>query len=336
MPPGDLEEALLSLGLGNKPQDPRVIAGQTANEDAVVVRFPDGKALIQTVDFFTPIVNNPYWFGQIAAANALSDVYAMGGTPYTAMNILCFPIKTQSKETLKEILAGGLDKIQEAEAILAGGHSLEDEELKYGLAVSGLVDPDGVTTNTGLLPGDQLILTKPIGTGVLATALKAEWEGAEQFEKILYKWASHLNKKAGSIIPKLGLRAATDVTGFGLGGHLLEMLHGSGACAAIWLDETPFIPEALELAAMGMIPMGSYANKTFCKSVVQVAADKSSIKADLIFDAQTSGGLLLAVPEKKVKEATMMLEDLGELAAHVGEVLPCDAGATPRPKLLLC
>lgn len=313
-----------SLGLDALPPDERILAGQQANEDAVIVRFPEGKALIQTVDFFTPIVNNPYWFGQIAAANALSDVYAMGGTPYTAMNILCFPIKTLRKSMIAEILAGGLDKIREAGAILAGGHSLEDEELKYGLAVSGIVDPDSFATNTGLRPGDALLLTKPLGTGVLATALKADWTGAEELEQILHRWAARLNKNAGQVLIDLGLRAATDITGFGLGGHLMEMLQGSGVRAELTLDSIPFIPQALELAAMGMIPAGSFANKTFCTSLLAVRDGLDAIKVDLVFDAQTSGGLLLAVPEDKIGEASRMLQDGGDLAAHVGTILPRD------------
>ncbi len=275
---------------------------------------------MQTVDFFTPIVNDPFWFGQIAAANALSDVYAMGGEAFAAMNILCFPVKTLPKEMIKDILAGGLDKIQEAGAVLAGGHSVEDEELKYGLAVSGIVDPERVSTNMGLRPGDQLLLTKPLGTGVLATALKAHWQGQDELERLLHRWASRLNQRAGRVIQALNLRAATDITGFGLGGHLLEMLQGSKVRAKLKLDDIPFIPEAVELAGYGMIPAGSFANKTFCGKQVYIEPGLDNIKTDLVFDAQTSGGLLLAVPEDKVPEAVRMLEDGGDMAAHVGGI----------------
>ncbi len=285
------------------------------------MHFPQGQALIQTVDFFTPIVNDPFWFGQIAAANALSDVYAMGGRPFAAMNILCFPLKKLPKEMIKDILAGGLDKVREAGAILAGGHSVEDEELKYGLAVSGTVDPQRVATNTGLRPGDQLLLTKPLGTGVLATALKAKWPGQDELEALLHRWASRLNKDAGRVVEVLGLRAATDITGFGLGGHLLEMLQGSNVRAELWLEHVPFLAEAVELAGMGMIPAGSFANKTFCSKLVTMAPELDSIKADLVFDAQTSGGLLLAVPEAQVPQAVRMLQESGDLAAHVGQIL---------------
>ncbi len=277
-------------------------------------------ALVQTVDFFTPIVNDPFWFGQIAAANSLSDVYAMGGQPYAAMNILCFPAKTLSKDIMKEVLRGGLSKIQEAGAMLAGGHSVEDQELKYGLAVSGIVSPDHYSTNSGLVPGDTLILTKPLGTGVLATALKAKWEGFEELEKELYHWASHLNANAGEVIRKLKLKGATDVTGFGLGGHLLEMCCGSKASVELWLDAIPFIEKAVELAGIGLMPAGSFANKSHCIDRVEIDPDADPIKADLVFDAQTSGGLVLSVPEKHLKEALKMLHDAGELAACIGTV----------------
>ncbi len=284
------------------------------------MRFPDGKALVQTVDFFTPIVNDPFWFGQIAAANSLSDVYAMGGEPYAAMNILCFPASTLSKEILKEILQGGLSKIQEAGAVLAGGHSVEDQELKYGLAVSGIVSPDHFSTNSGLTPGDILVLTKPLGTGVLATALKAKWEGHEELEKELYHWASRLNSVGGEIIRKLKLKGATDVTGFGLGGHLLEMCCGSKVSVELWLDSIPFISKAVELAGIGLMPAGSFANKSHCIDSVDIATDADPIKADLVFDAQTSGGLVLSVPEEQLNEAIALLEEKGELTACIGQV----------------
>ncbi len=301
-------------------KDPRVLAGQENNEDAAILRFPDGKALVQTVDFFTPIVNNPFWFGQIAAANSLSDVYAMGGQPYAAMNIVCFPASTFSNDILKEILSGGLSKIQEAGAVLAGGHSVEDQELKYGLAVSGIVSPNCFATNSGLTPGDTLILTKPLGTGVLATALKAKWEGYEELEKELYHWASHLNSAGGEVISKLQLKGATDVTGFGLGGHLLEMCCGSKVAVELWLDSIPFISKAVELAGIGLMPAGSFANKSHCINSVEIAVDADPIKTDLVFDAQTSGGLVLSVPDKQLDEALHLLQEKGELAACIGQV----------------
>ncbi|EPR34739.1 selenide, water dikinase [Alkalidesulfovibrio alkalitolerans DSM 16529] len=294
--------------------------GVAGNEDACVLSFPGGKALVQTVDFFTPIVDDAYAFGQIAAANALSDVYAMGGEPLCAMNIVCFPIKKMPRAILTDILRGGRDKVLEAGAVPAGGHSVEDDETKYGLAVSGVVDPDRVATNKGLLPGDRLILTKPLGTGVLSTALKAKWQGFERFEELLIAWASRLNATGGRVIRELGLRAATDVTGFGLGGHLLEMAHASNVSIALASADVPVIDEALDLAAMGLLPAGSHANRKFCASAVHVEPGVDGLRADLCFDAQTSGGLVLAVPEEKVPDALRMLAEAGEPAHVVGRV----------------
>jgi selenide,water dikinase len=288
------------------------------------VRFPQGKALVQTLDFLTPIVNNPYWFGQIAAANSLSDVYAMGGEPYTAMNIVCFPIQTMGKEVLRQILEGGMDKIRESGAAMAGGHSVKDTEIKYGLSVTGIVDPEAFASNSGLRPGDHLLLTKPIGTGVLATALKANFGDGPKIEELIYRWAGRLNKAGGAVIQKLGLKGATDVTGFGLGGHVLELAKASGVSVELWLGKIPFLTEAVELAGMGMFPGGSTANKSFCHRQVEVPPAADPIQVDLVFDAQTSGGLILSVPEGKLAQAADMLLAAGDLAAHIGQVLPDD------------
>jgi selenide, water dikinase len=288
------------------------------------VLFPQGKALVQTLDFLTPIVNNPYWFGQIAAANSLSDVYAMGGEPYTAMNIVCFPIQTMGKDVLRRILEGGMDKIRESGAVMAGGHSVKDTEIKYGLSVTGIVDPASFASNRGLRPGDHLLLTKPIGTGVLATALKANFGDSAKIEELIYRWAGRLNKAGGAVIQKLGLKGATDVTGFGLGGHALELAKASGVSVELWLDKIPFIPEAVELAGMGMFPGGSTSNKNFCHKLVDVPQGADSILVDLVFDAQTSGGLILSVPEEKLAQARDLLLEAGDLAAHIGQVLADD------------
>jgi selenide,water dikinase len=313
-----------------------VLAGTRDNEDAAVLVFPPGMALIQTLDFFTPIVNDPYRFGQIAAANALSDVYAMGGTPYSAMNIVCFPIKAMDKAILKDILRGGQDKVREAGAVIVGGHSVEDDEIKYGLSVAGYVEPDRFAANRNLRPGDELILTKPLGTGILATAVKAEWEGAGAIEDDLYRWASRLNRAGAEVIRALGLRAATDITGFGLGGHALEMARASSVAVELRLAEIPVIPRALELAGMGLVPAGSHANRTHCAGVVSIAPDADPLRIDLVFDAQTSGGLLLAVPRDKLARARDLLLAAGDLAAHVGTVLPApqDSGQGPLLRLV--
>ena len=298
-----------------------MLTASAVNEDAAVVRLQNGQGLVQTVDFFTPIVNDPYKFGRIAAANALSDVYAMGGTPLCAMNIVCFPAKTMDTAILSAILRGGLEAVTEAGAIPAGGHSVEDPEIKYGLAVSGLVDAEGFAANTGLVPGDVLVLTKPIGTGVLATALKAGFGDAVALEALLFRWAGRLNAVGGRVIRELALRAATDVTGLGLGGHILEMARASNVAVELRLADIPFMPEAVELAGYGMLPAGSFANKTFCSRDVSLAAGLDPILCDLTFDAQTSGGLVLAVPEAKLEAATTMLTAGGDLAAAIGRVV---------------
>jgi selenide,water dikinase len=305
-------------------EDERLLSGASGNEDAAVVAFPAGKALVQTVDFFTPIVNDPYGFGQIAAANALSDVYAMGGEPWAAMNIVCFPIKAHPREVLQDILAGGRDKLLEAGAVPAGGHSVEDEEIKYGLAVSGTVDAEGFAANSGLRPGDVLVLTKPLGTGVLATAVKANWEGSADLERELIRWAGRLNRAGGRVIREFSLAGATDVTGFGLGGHALEMARASKVGIELWLEAVPFLEQAVDLASLGMIPAGSFANKQFCEQAVSVQDGLDSLLVDLVFDAQTSGGLLLGVPEDKLDAVCARLEAEDEMFARVGRVVSAD------------
>ena len=301
--------------------DDRLLTASATNEDAAIVTFPPGKALVQTVDFLTPIVNNPYWFGQIAAANSLSDVYSMGGQPWAAMNIVCFPIEELGRDVLQQILAGGLDKVSEAGAVMAGGHSVKDAEPKYGLAVSGIIDPDCRATNAGLRPGDQLLLTKPIGTGVLSTALKGGMDSDGSIERSLYEICARLNKIGATVIPELKLQAATDITGFGLAGHLLEMVRASrGTAIDLWAGRVPLAPRALELAGMGMLPGGSFRNREFCAALISAAAGLDDVLVDLLFDAQTSGGLVLAVPEAQLAQAVAMLEEAGDLAAHIGEV----------------
>ena len=292
-----------------------------------MVRLPSGEALVQTLDFLTPVVNDPYLFGRIAAANSLSDVYAMGGEPYTAMNIVCFPAKTMDKGILREILAGGHETVRLAGAVMAGGHSVEDPEIKYGLSVTGLVDPGRFASNKGLRPGDHLLLTKPLGTGILATALKGDLDPDGKIERIIGQWAARLNAAGGRVIRELGLLGATDVTGFGLGGHFLEMARASNVSVELWLSEVPVIEEALEFAAMGLIPEGSHANRDFCSGLVSIPEGADPLRLDMVFDAQTSGGLILAVPEDKLSLARTMLLDAGELAAHIGRVVQKNAAA---------
>lgn len=320
MAPGDLERILAGL-----PRDPsvedRVIVGTRHNEDAAVVRLPGGQSIVQTLDFFTPIVNDPYSFGRIAAANALSDVYAMGGEPWCAMNIVCFPVKRLPESILADILRGGSDALREAGAALVGGHSVEDDEIKYGLSVTGLIDPEVIASNAGLRPGDRLLLTKPLGTGILATAVKANWPGCDAHEEQLFRWAARLNKGAGRVIRELRLKAATDVTGFGLGGHCLEMAGASGVTVALDTAALPVLPGVLELAGMGLVPEGSHANRAYCHKHVHTAPGVNPVLADVAFDAQTSGGMVLAVSPDQVDRATALLAETGDPAYPVGEVL---------------
>jgi selenide, water dikinase len=287
----------------------------------VVVRFPPGMALVQTVDFLTPVVDDPFRFGQIAAANALSDVYAVGGEPYTAMNVCCFPAHTMDPGILAAILKGGLSKIEEAGAVLCGGHSVEDPEIKYGLSVSGVVDPEKTATNRGLKPGDMLLLTKPIGTGVVATAIKAGLPEAEHLEELLHFWCARLNRAGAQTIRELGLKASTDVTGFGLGGHLLEMATSSGVTAEVVLADVPFLPEALRIANLGLIPAGSIQNRNHYLPHTLVRSGLDELLVTLAFDAQTSGGLILGVPQDKVAQAQDILTQAGDIAVVIGRAV---------------
>lgn len=301
----------------------------------MVVSLPPGKALVQTVDVLAPVVNDARAFGRIAAANALSDVYALGGEPWSAMNICCFPtclLGDDPEEILAGILRGGLEALVEAGAVLAGGHSVQDDELKFGLAVSGLIDPAHIAVNSGLRPGQRLILTKPIGTGVLSTALKACWDGWEEAEAALCRWCGRLNKVGGRLIATHRLSAATDITGFGLGGHLLEMARASEVCVAVDTENVPLLPQALEYARLGVIPSGSHANRLYCAAATEHAAPLDEALESLIFDAQTSGGLVLAVPPDLVEQVSAELLAAGDLAADIGEVLPL---RSPTGSLLL-
>ena len=325
-----LEKLLATLPVTPDPEG-RILHGFTHNEDAVIVRTPPaGKALVQTVDVLTPLGNNPRLFGQTAAANALSDVYAMGGEPWCAMNVVGFPSSCWPLEVLREILVGGVEKLIEAGAVLAGGHTLDDGEIKYGLAVTGLIDPDLVAGNANLRPGDTLILTKPLGSGVLATAIKAGWPGEQAHETELYRWTTRLNRHAASVIRAMRLAAATDVTGFGLGGHLLEMARASNVRVVLHVAALPFMDQVPELAADGLIPVGSHANRQHCAAETHVSPAADELRALLAFDAQTSGGLVLAVPSGRVAEAVERLAALGEPAWNIGSVEAAPPGSIIR------
>ncbi len=276
------------------PADPNLIVGAGPScDDAGVYRLNDDTALIQTVDFFTPIVDDPYRFGQVAAANALSDVYAMGGKPLLAMNLVGFPIKTLDRSVLRDILRGGLEKINESGALLVGGHSIEDTELKYGLSVTGIVHPDRVLLNSGARPGDQLLLTKPLGTGILSTAIKGGLAGVDT-EELLTGVMSTLNRDAGLIMAETGAHGCTDITGFGLIGHLHEMAAASKVAITVHAAHVPVLSEVSRLATMGIIPEGAHKNKAFYQKFVTSGLDEFDPLEMILYDPQTSGGLLIA------------------------------------------
>ncbi len=313
MGPGDLQDILADLPLET---DPNLLVGRETSDDAGVYKLRDDLALIQTLDFFTPIVNDPYLFGQIAAVNAFSDVYAMGGRPLTAMNIVCFPKKTLDKAVLREILRGGLDKIHEAGALLVGGHSVDDLELKYGLSVTGVVHPERVMTNAGARPGDQLILTKPIGTGIIATAVKGK-AASPEIEALAVRVMTELNRVAAEVMQEVGAHACTDITGFGLLGHALEMATASRCAMTLWGSKVPILPPAMEFAQMGIIPAGTHANRNFCHRSLQVHPDIPAFLLDILADAQTSGGLLIAVPADRAGNLLGLLKDRGLTASSI-------------------
>jgi selenide,water dikinase len=307
---------------------PDLIVGKETSDDAGVFRVRNDLALIQTVDFFTPMVNNPKDFGRIAAANALSDVYAMGGAPLTAMNIVCFPREKMPVEILKDILHGGFEVIHNAGAILVGGHSVDDAEIKYGLSVTGVVHPDRVVTNAGAAPGDRLILTKPLGTGILATAIKGKMI-AKEAEREAIRWMTLLNRDAAEAMQEVGPSACTDITGFGLLGHALEMALTAQVTMELWSSQIPVIPTVMDNVQLGMMPAGSFENRQYCESMVSVDKGVDPLLVDIMADAQTSGGLLIAVPEDRAGLLIEKLQERGVFHAEIGRVV---APSAHRPK----
>jgi len=310
------------------PTDPNLIAGATTGEDAGVYRLNDETALIQTVDFFTPILDDPYLFGQVAAANALSDVYAMGGKPLLAMNLVAFPIKELDKSILKDIVRGGLDKIKEAGALLVGGHSIEDSELKYGLSVTGVVHPSRVLLNSGARVGDYLLLTKPLGTGILSTALKGGL-AEKGVERMIAMVMATLNREAAQLMQTVSPHACTDITGFGLIGHLHELALASQVALRISARSVPVLPEALHYAAMGIIPEGAHKNRHFYAPHLQSVLGEHDPLEMVLHDPQTSGGLLIAAPKGDLESIMARLRkrnyplDFG----IIGEVVAGKAGS---------
>lgn len=287
--PGTLAGILESLP---KFQDPALMVGIETSDDGAIYRVNDEVALIQTLDFFTPVVDDPYVFGQVAAANALSDIYAMGGEPKVALNIVAWP-NCVNPEILGRILQGGASKVLEAGAVLAGGHSIQDDEPKYGLSVTGFVHPDKVFKNSGAKAGDVLILTKPLGTGIINTAVKADMASEEAREEVVRVMTS-LNKKAKQIIERYDVHGCTDVTGFGLAGHGAEMAEGSNVTLEIFAKDLPVQKEAFSLAQMGLIPEGAYKNRYYTENKVDFGEAEEYFR-DIFCDPQTSGGLLVSV-----------------------------------------
>ncbi len=296
-------------------------------------RLNDETALIQTLDFFTPIVDDPFSFGQITAANALSDVYAMGGKPILAMNILACPIKSMEAEIFRQVIKGGLSKVEEAGALLVGGHSVEDEELKYGLSVTGIVHPDDVLLNSGAKPGDHLILTKPLGTGILSTALKGELAGKDT-EKLITEIMATLNRFPADAVAEVRAKghqvhACTDITGFGLLGHLHEMTAASGVSARLYPDQIPVIPGSMDFVNMGIIPEGAYTNRKFYSQWLQSKAnDYDDALEMLLVDPQTSGGLLIAAPLAASQAILQSIKDMEYplACADIGEIVAGKTG----------
>lgn len=303
------------------PTDPQVLVGLSRMDDAGVYRVSDDLALIQTVDFFTPVVDDPYWFGQIAAANALSDVYAMGGEPKTAMNIVGFPLSRMDLSILRAVIQGGIDKVREAGAVLLGGHSVEDEELKYGLAVTGFIHPQQILTKQGLHLGDCLVLTKPLGTGIVNTAIKGNLASGEITRQVTAIMAS-LNRTAATVMRRYPVHACTDITGFGLIGHLAEMIQGTGLGLKLTLKKIPIIDVALGFAAMGIVPAGAHKNRSFRASMVDMDDGIDRAMQDILFDPQTSGGLCIAVASASAAGLVAHLHSEGvEHASVIGEVV---------------
>jgi len=285
-------------------------------DDAGVYRLTNEIALIQTVDFFTPIVDDPYTFGLIAAANALSDVYAMGGAPLCAMNIVCFPIGKLDIDILREILRGGLAKLREADTVLAGGHSIDDAELKFGLSVTGVVHPDRVLMNRGARPGDHLVLTKPLGTGIIATAVKAE-EASEEAQKAAIETMTTLNRRPAEIMRPFSVHACTDITGFGLIGHACEMVEGSELTFVLDSTAIPLMPGVLSYAEAGFLPGGLHRNRAYRETMVEYGARVPLPVRDALFDPQTSGGLMIAVPDSESERLVNALRSAGVADATI-------------------
>ncbi|RLC25740.1 MAG: selenide, water dikinase SelD [Deltaproteobacteria bacterium] len=327
MSPTDLSDALKGL---TPPSDPNLLVGIETADDAAVYKLSDGMAMINTVDFITPPVDDPYWFGQIAAANSISDIYSMGGKPLTALNVVMFPSKILDMGILHDILRGGHDKVVEAGACLVGGHTVDDEEPKYGLCVSGIVDPNKVITNAGSKPGDALVLTKPIGSGVLFNAVHSGKLPFKDLEKDVLPLLASLNDIAMTTALKFDVHACTDITGFGILGHLLEVSLGCGAGVVVDFKALPIYPYALEMYNKGESTGSNKGNRQMVNNYnFEIQTALTNQEEELLFDPQTSGGLLLSVPDSQSADLIYALKSAGvAVAEKVGHVVAEPAGIT--------
>lgn len=299
--------------------DPNLLVGLDTSDDAGVYKINEETALVQTLDFFTPIVDDPYMFGQIAAANSLSDVYAMGGKPLTVMNIVAFPINTLDNSILAQILAGASDKVSESNAALVGGHSIDDQEPKFGLSVTGVIHPDKIRANAGAKPGDKLVLTKPIGVGILTTAIKNDVIDHDALDAVTTTMAT-LNKDAAETMENYTVNACTDITGFGLLGHTLEVVKGSNVGVTIQKDSVPVLPTARELAEKGVIPGGTKKNHKWLSDSIEYSETIDEIDQLILCDAVTSGGLLISLPAEEADAFQKELKQKNVTSAIIGEV----------------
>ncbi len=316
--PGALKDALNDIPVFN---DPRVIRGMESLDNAGVFQLSEDLAIIQTVDFFPPLVDDPFTFGQIAVANALSDVYTMGGKPITAMNLVCFPVETMDSSILRDVLRGGADKLIEAGAVLIGGHSIDDPVLKFGIAATGTVHPKQLLTNSAARPGDKVILTKALGSGITITAMKAGQVDDQTLAAVIKSMVT-LNKKASALMAENGVHSATDITGFGFLGHTIQLANNSTVGIKINAASVPLFPKVLEFTAKGFCPGGLYRNRDFYSPSVKAAGDISADLLDVFHDPQTSGGLLMCVDPRQAEKLLEKLKESGiSEAAIIGEVV---------------
>jgi len=317
MSPAVLDELLSSVTAN---RDPNLLVGIRTHDDAAVYRLPSGETIIQTVDFFTPVVDDPYTWGAIAAANSLSDIYAMNGRPLFALNIACFPKKLPT-EIWCAVLRGGSDKAQEAGVVIAGGHTIDDAEPKYGLAVTGWIDPQKMWTHEGAQPGDALVLTKPLGSGIITTALRAGKIDAQVAQPMIQAMLE-LNRAAAEVLSRFEVHACTDITGNGLLGHAAEIARSSKVRLEIAFSQVPIVELALRLAETGPFPGGTWANREYLQDIVTYPADFAEKNILLLYDAQTSGGLLAVLPQSQAQEAVSELKKAGiSMSAIIGRTL---------------